>query len=68
MPIWLRYAAKSLDLAYNLGEADSSIISDETEVIAMGEDDTIILTPEDKEKILQELPEIEKQQDEDDED
>ena len=31
----------------------------------MGEDDTIILTPEEKDKILQELPEQE-QQDEDD--
>jgi hypothetical protein len=63
----LRHAAKSLDLTYNLLEADSSINSYDTEVIAMGEDDTVILTPEDKEKILQQLPD-EDQHNEDDKD
>jgi hypothetical protein len=36
-------------------------------VVAMGEDDTIILTPEEKEKILKDLPE-EESEDEEDED
>lgn len=34
----------------------------------MGDDDTIILTPEEKDKILQELPEEEPEEDESDED
>ena len=34
----------------------------------MGDEDTIVLTPEEKEKILQDNPKEEKQEDEEDED
>ena len=38
------------------------------EVVAMGDEDTIVLTPEEKEKILHDNPKEEKQEDEEDED
>ena len=38
------------------------------EVIAMENEDTVVLTPEEKEKILKEVPEDEKQEDEEQED
>lgn len=34
----------------------------------MGDEDTVVLTPEEKEKILKEVPEDENQEDEEDED
>ena len=39
-----------------------------TEVVTMGDEDTIVLTPEEKEKILQDTPQDEKQEDEEEED
>ena len=39
-----------------------------TEVVTMGDEDTIVLTPEEKEKILQDAPQDEKQEDEEEED
>ena len=38
------------------------------EVNAMENEDTVVLTPEEKEKILKEVPEDEKQEDEEEED
>ncbi len=38
------------------------------EVTAMENEDTVVLTPEEKEKILKEVPEDEKQEDEEQED
>lgn len=46
-------------------QLDLSIFS--TEVVTMGDEDTIVLTPEEKEKILQDTPQDEKQEDEEEE-
>jgi hypothetical protein len=37
-------------------------------VVAMGDEDTVVLTPEEKEKILKDVPEDEQQDDEEAED
>ena len=38
------------------------------EVVAMGDEDTVVLTPEEKEKILKDVPDDEQQDDEDSDD
>jgi hypothetical protein len=37
-------------------------------VVAMGDEDTVVLTPDEKERILKDVPEDEQQDDEEDED
>jgi hypothetical protein len=60
---------KMLELVYNRKESEASrLFLFRTEVVAMGEEDTVILTPEEKDQILQEVPEEEDQDDEDEED
>lgn len=56
---------KALELVYNLGIADSAVVmnTSSTEVVAMGDEDTVVLTPEEKDKILKEIPEGEQQDD-----
>jgi len=67
-----------LEVRYNLVDAKS--ISDEiinshrdkfrpkTEVRTMEDEDTLVLTPEEKDKILENLPKTEKSDDDDDDD
>jgi len=65
-----KLATKELELDYNLGEAQGShyILISGTEVVAMGDEDTVVLTPDEKEKILKEIPEEEQQDNDEDED
>jgi len=39
-----------------------------TEVVAMGDEDTVVLTPEEKDKILKDMPEGDDQEEENKED
>jgi hypothetical protein len=61
-----KLATKAPELNYNPTEAESShfVLISGTEVAAMGDEDTVVLTPEEKDKILKDVPE-EEQQDED---
>ena len=73
MPNFLRSSIrghKSPELNYNWFDAKRTrrILLTGTEVVTMADEDTVVLTPEEKEKILKDSPEEEKQEDEEDED
>ena len=62
---------KALDLVYNLGDADrtaSRNLKPDIEVTAMDDEDTVVLTPEEKDKILKEVPPEEKKEEEEEKD
>lgn len=63
-------ATKLLELDYNLGDAQGShhILISGTEVVAMGDEDTVVLTPDEKERILKDVQEDDQQDDDEDED
>jgi hypothetical protein len=61
---------KTPEVNYNPDEAKRTrrLLLTGTEVVTMADEDTVVLTPEEKENILKDSPEEQKQDEEEDED